>query len=191
MSLDIDDPRPPYQQVAARLRAGILTGKFPPGQRLPSQVELSETYGVARMTIQRALRILKDGGLIAARQGGGTFVRERTAGPPIGPTPHTEQVGSPRFVEIRNNPGTSAGWALHVNRFPGGQETSRVPSAPAAGGWSGHPAPTTLAIEQIIAADIEEFETDVTRVVHSFGGRDVHLRDGSRVEYRWRLVTSD
>jgi DNA-binding transcriptional regulator YhcF (GntR family) len=90
MSLDIDDPRPPYQQVAARLRAAILTGKLSPGERLPSQVELSKTYGVARMTIQQALRILKDDGLIATRQGSGMFVRERTARP-VGLRPHIEQ----------------------------------------------------------------------------------------------------
>jgi DNA-binding transcriptional regulator YhcF (GntR family) len=90
MSLDLDDPRPPYQQVATKLRAAILTGKLAPGERLPTQVELSKTYGVARMTIQQALRILKDDGLIATRQGSGMFVRERTARP-IGLTPHLEQ----------------------------------------------------------------------------------------------------
>jgi DNA-binding transcriptional regulator YhcF (GntR family) len=90
MSLDIDDPRPPYQQVATKLRAAILTGKLVPGERLPTQVELSKTYGVARMTIQQALRILKDDGLIATRQGSGMFVRERTARP-IGLKPHLEQ----------------------------------------------------------------------------------------------------
>lgn len=90
MSLDIDDPRPPYQQVAAGLRAAILTGKFAPGERLPSQNELSKTYGVARMTIQQALRILKDDGLVASRQGSGMFVRERTARP-VGLRPHIEQ----------------------------------------------------------------------------------------------------
>ncbi len=89
MSLDIDDPRPPYQQVAAALRAAILTRKVAPGERLPSQAELSKRYGVARMTVQQALRILKDEGLIASRQGSGMFVRERTARP-VGLRPHIE-----------------------------------------------------------------------------------------------------
>jgi DNA-binding transcriptional regulator YhcF (GntR family) len=99
MSLDLDDPRPPYQQVAAGLRAAILTGKLSPGERLPSQVELSKTYGVARMTIQQALRILKDDGLIATRQGSGMFVRERTARP-IGLRPHVEQAFRSSQVQI-------------------------------------------------------------------------------------------
>lgn len=89
MTLDPEDPRPPYQQVAAQLRAAILTRKLTPGERLPSQAELSQRYGVARMTIQQALRILKDEGLTVSRQGSGVFVRERTARP-VELRPHLE-----------------------------------------------------------------------------------------------------
>ena len=79
MSLDPDDPRPPYQQVANALRAAILTRKLAPGEKLPSGTELAQRYGVARMTIQQAIRLLRDEGLIVSRQGSGVFVRERTA----------------------------------------------------------------------------------------------------------------
>src|SRR5580704_13468971 len=79
MSLDPDDPRPPYQQVANALRAAILTRKLAPGEKLPSGNELAQRYGVARMTIQQAIRLLRDEGLIVSRQGSGVFVRERTA----------------------------------------------------------------------------------------------------------------
>lgn len=99
MSIDLDDPRPPYQQVAASLRASILTRKVSPGDRLPSQAELSKHYGVARMTIQQALRILKDEGLVASRQGSGMFVRERTARP-VGLRPHIEQAFHAEAVRI-------------------------------------------------------------------------------------------
>lgn len=89
MTLDPEDPRPPYQQVAAQLRAAILTRKLTPGERLPSQAELSQRYGVARMTVQQALRILKDEGLTVSRQGSGVFVRERTSRP-VELRPHLE-----------------------------------------------------------------------------------------------------
>jgi DNA-binding transcriptional regulator YhcF (GntR family) len=79
MSLDPDDPRPPYQQVANALRASILTRKLAPGEKLPSGTELAQRYGVARMTVQQAIRLLRDEGLIVSRQGSGVFVRERTA----------------------------------------------------------------------------------------------------------------
>lgn len=81
MPLDPNDSRPPYQQVANALRAAILTKQYAPGDQLPSGAQLAESYGVARMTIQQALRLLRQEGLIVSRQGSGVFVRERTSRP--------------------------------------------------------------------------------------------------------------
>jgi DNA-binding transcriptional regulator YhcF (GntR family) len=99
MSLDPDDPRPPYQQVAASLRAAILTRTIAPGDKLPSQKELGERYGVARMTVQQALRILKDDGLVTSRQGSGMYARERTERP-VGLRPHLEKAFESDDVQI-------------------------------------------------------------------------------------------
>jgi DNA-binding transcriptional regulator YhcF (GntR family) len=90
MDLDPDDPRPPYLQVANALRAAILTKKFTPGEALPSGNELAKRYGVARMTVQQAIRVLRDEGLVVGRQGSGVFVRERTARA-VALRPHIEQ----------------------------------------------------------------------------------------------------
>jgi DNA-binding transcriptional regulator YhcF (GntR family) len=99
MSLDPDDSRPPYVQVASQLRAAILTGKYPPGSRLPSGNELAETYGVARQTVQQALRPLREEGLIVGRQGSGTFVRSRTERP-VELRPHVERAFAATDVTI-------------------------------------------------------------------------------------------
>lgn len=99
MSLDLDDPRPPYVQVANALRASILTRKLEPGEKLPSQTELAARYGVARMTIQQALRLLRDDHLIVSRQGSGVYVRERTA-KPVGLRPHIETAFEADQVKI-------------------------------------------------------------------------------------------
>ncbi len=99
VSLDPDDPRPPYLQVANALRAAILTKQFQPGDRLPSGSELSKRYGVARMTIQQALRLLRDDGLIVSRQGSGVFVRARTERP-VGLRPHLERAFEEAQVSI-------------------------------------------------------------------------------------------
>lgn len=99
MVLDPDDPRPPYQQVAAALRAAILTRKIAPGEKLPSQSELVESYGVSRMTVQQALRILKDEGLTVSRQGSGIFARARTERP-VGLRPHIEKAFEAEHVMI-------------------------------------------------------------------------------------------
>ena len=89
MELDPNDPRPPYKQVANALRAAILTHKVNAGEKLPSQNELSTQYGVARMTIQQALKLLRDEGLIVSRVGSGVYVRDR-ADQAVGLRPHIE-----------------------------------------------------------------------------------------------------
>lgn len=98
-ALDPDDPRPPYQQVANNLRAAILTRKFVPGEKLPSGPELAKSYGVARMTVQQAIRILRDEGLVVSRQGSGVFVRERTE-KPVGLRPHLERAFEEPHVSV-------------------------------------------------------------------------------------------
>ncbi len=87
--LEPDDPRPASQQIANLLRAAILTRRFAPGERLPSQNDLAERYGVARETVKSALRTLRDDRLIVTRQGSGAFVRAQTERP-VGLRPHIE-----------------------------------------------------------------------------------------------------
>ncbi|QDP94820.1 GntR family transcriptional regulator [Microlunatus elymi] len=97
--LDLDNPKPPYMQVAQLLRAAILSKSIEPGDRLPSQAELAKRYGVARMTIQQALRLLREENLIVSRQGSGVFVRERTSRP-VGLRPHIEAAFEHADVQI-------------------------------------------------------------------------------------------
>lgn len=99
MSIDPEDPRPPFQQVASALRAAILTRKLEPGHQLPSGADLAKTYGVARMTVQQAIRILRDEGLVVSQQGRGVFVRERTSRP-VGLRPHIERAFFSKNVTI-------------------------------------------------------------------------------------------
>lgn len=73
--LDPDDPRPPYQQLAHRLRAAMEAGDYGPGERLPSHQRLADAYGVAVGTVKRALAVLREQGLITTRHGMGSYVR--------------------------------------------------------------------------------------------------------------------
>ncbi|GAA0742470.1 GntR family transcriptional regulator [Dactylosporangium roseum] len=97
--LDPDDPRPASQQIANVLRAAILTRRFQPGERLPSQNELADHYGVARETVKSALRILREERLIVSRQGSGAFVRAQTERP-VGLRPHIEAAFERQHVSI-------------------------------------------------------------------------------------------
>ncbi|WP_026403931.1 GntR family transcriptional regulator [Actinomadura rifamycini] len=71
------DERPPYERMAAILRARIMAGDIAPGTQLPSTARLVEEFGVANTTVQKALAVLKGEGYLTSRQGKGVFVRDR------------------------------------------------------------------------------------------------------------------
>ncbi|MFE9427109.1 GntR family transcriptional regulator [Kitasatospora sp. NPDC006697] len=71
----VQDERPPYVQVADTLRAEIASGEHQPGAKLPSVKKLAERFGIADMTVQSGLRVLREEGLIVSSAGRGTFVR--------------------------------------------------------------------------------------------------------------------
>ena len=69
------EPRvPKYRQVLEKISRDIRIGKFQPGQKLPSEAALVQQFGASRITIGRALRELKDRGVVERVAGSGTFV---------------------------------------------------------------------------------------------------------------------
>lgn len=62
--------------LAETLRARIAKGEFTPGDRMPSEAVLSETYGVSRTVIREAIASLRADGLVEPRQGSGVYVLE-------------------------------------------------------------------------------------------------------------------
>ena len=66
---------PLYAQIADVLMEQIESGALSPGDQLPPERQLSDTFGVTRMTIRQALQVMEMQGLLIRRQGAGTFVR--------------------------------------------------------------------------------------------------------------------
>lgn len=75
--VDIDSTIPLYRQLSDHLRSQVHSGAFNPGQRLPSEAQLGETFGISRITIRQALGDLEREGLVTRVPGKGTFVAER------------------------------------------------------------------------------------------------------------------
>ncbi len=69
--------QPLYQHIKQHILSQIQSGDWPPGTRVPSENELVETFGVSRMTANRALRELAHEGVLSRVPGVGTFVAER------------------------------------------------------------------------------------------------------------------
>jgi DNA-binding FadR family transcriptional regulator len=87
------EPAGAVEQIVRRIGEAIGAGVLGPGERLPGQVELAATLGVARMTLRQALAILEDAGLIEVRRGrtGGAFVAADPPPPALDP-PTAEQL---------------------------------------------------------------------------------------------------
>ncbi len=68
---------PLYYQLENVLREKITSGGFEPGDRMPTEIELIEEYGVSRITVRQALQALADDGLIERKQGRGTVIAAR------------------------------------------------------------------------------------------------------------------
>jgi GntR family transcriptional regulator len=74
MHVDPSDPIPLHEQVAAEIRRAIADGECGPGERMPPAKDLAAVLGVNANTALRALRILRDEGLLEFRRGRGITV---------------------------------------------------------------------------------------------------------------------
>jgi GntR family transcriptional regulator len=75
--------QPFYVSLSNQLRAEINEGRWPPKTQLPTIDQLSEHYGVAKVTVRQALGTLASEGLIERIQGRGTFVADSLKKPKI------------------------------------------------------------------------------------------------------------
>ena len=58
MKLNENSMTPLYRQVLEDIKAGIVSGQYEPGHKIPSEAELSEMYNVSRVTVRRAIEEL-------------------------------------------------------------------------------------------------------------------------------------
>lgn len=72
-----------FQDVVDQIQGAILDGRIQPGEKLPSERELKETFHISRGTLREALRVLEQKGLIEIRLGvrGGAIVKQASPAP--------------------------------------------------------------------------------------------------------------
>lgn len=81
-SLDRSGDVPLWRQVLDRLEEAIARGDY--ADRLPTELELTDMYGVSRHTVREAMRRLQDKGIVVRTQGRGTSLRTVEVGQPLG-----------------------------------------------------------------------------------------------------------
>ncbi len=87
-----------FRAVAEALRREIVGGRFAQAQVLPGERELSQTFGVSRATLRRAIAALVEEGALFQRQGAGTFIRR--ASPKVD-QPFSRLVGFSELMRLR------------------------------------------------------------------------------------------
>lgn len=68
--------KPMYRQIADALREKINAGELKPGDALPTESTLQEAFGVSRVTVRQALKLLTEEQIIESIQGSGSYVKE-------------------------------------------------------------------------------------------------------------------
>ncbi|MBE3639979.1 FadR family transcriptional regulator [Mangrovicoccus sp. HB182678] len=77
----------------------IESGRYKPGDRLPSEAQLTRDHGVSRTVVREAVATLRADGLVMARQGAGIFVREPEVAAPFSPL-ELDMTGLPAVMEL-------------------------------------------------------------------------------------------
>jgi GntR family transcriptional regulator len=73
--LDRNSSTPLHIQLAERVRRLIITGEYPPGEKLNTEKAFGDLFGLSRVTVRNGLALLEREGWIVKRQGMGSFVR--------------------------------------------------------------------------------------------------------------------
>lgn len=68
-----------HERILRDIEGRIVSGEWPPGQRIPFEVDLAAQYGVSRMTANKVLTQLAKAGLVERRKRSGSFVRQPRA----------------------------------------------------------------------------------------------------------------
>lgn len=202
---------PIYRQIATELWSRIQNGDLRPGDRMPTELELSTEFAVNRLTVRQAVAELQQLGAIEVRRGTGTFVAE--------PPDLVEIVASvPR--RVRETDATQTALGEHLDDLDGGLEprstapvrrvAERIEFAGPATGASGEIAAAHLStpVDELLHLDTVMVQQDRAWIVNSYwlpqryagvvDALDAHglvvasLRDGLGLDlaYRWRAFSA-
>jgi 8-oxo-dGTP pyrophosphatase MutT (NUDIX family) len=149
----------PWRRIAADLRTKILSGRWQPGDRLPTIAALQREYGVAKNTIRGAVGLLVDEGLVTTRGASGIYVEE--------PRPVTEPAHAATAPEAQ--PVVAAIVTSHLGVLAGKRNDGRPPWTFIAGEVEPGESATDAAVREV-----KEEAGLLVRAGHQEIGRRVH-----------------
>jgi GntR family transcriptional regulator len=136
-SINRNSHEPAYAQLVRILTGQVAAGVFRPGDRLPSEAQLCERYGVSPMTVRRVVNILADQGIVVAERGRGTFVKPLELG--------TATFGLERLRDLFRDGGQSSVKLLEARIVPASEQSARKLAI--------EPGQRTVFIRRLISQD--------------------------------------
>jgi len=109
-------------QVGERLRQEIASGRYGPGDKLPSEIELTEAHGVSRTVVREAVAALRSDGLVEVRQGAGIFVMIPDANGAMGRVDRARVYSDLEVLEVRTPLELEAAALAALRRSPAQEE---------------------------------------------------------------------
>ncbi|WP_246739630.1 FadR/GntR family transcriptional regulator [Martelella sp. HB161492] len=185
-------------RVSDALRGAILDGTYQPGQKLPSEAQLTQAHGVSRTVVREAVAALRSDGLVEARQGAGVFVLD-----PIGfafnrthPSVDRERLySSLEILEARTPLEIEAAGLAALRRSPAQEEAIFVAHADAIAARDDGPrwADADIALHLAIARATNNplFSTFLEmqgKAVIPQTGQRIEEDDGDEIAYRNLLI---
>lgn len=194
---------PIWQQIRATLMDDLSTGRYAPGDRLPSEADLATRFGVNRHTVRRALGVMAEEGVVHARRGAGVFVTGGQIAYRLGRRTRFSQnladaghVGHREIIRLETLPAARReaealsipdGTPVHVletiasaDRVPVSLGLSFVP-AERASDFPAHFRDTLSITSALAACGIADYRRQVTRltaeVATGMRARHLHLRE--------------
>lgn len=116
-----------YRDIKADILGKITRGEWPPGSLIPGELELAETYGSARATVNRAMRELVEDGIIERKRKSGSRVRlsplrQARFDIPVIRREIEEQGRSYRYALVRSEVGDAPDWLRARLSLPQGAQ---------------------------------------------------------------------
>jgi GntR family transcriptional regulator len=146
-----DSQTPFYRQLYDILRDELAAGMWRPGDRMPSETELIEQYGVSRITVRQALDMLVKDGWIYRRRGQGTFAAR--------PTIEQGLTRIISFTEDMQQRGLTPGTNVLASRLEAATDSIAV--------WLNISPGSELAVlERLRLADGEPMSLEISHLVH-------------------------
>ncbi|KXG87503.1 FadR/GntR family transcriptional regulator [Agrobacterium bohemicum] len=109
-------------KVSVSLRQAIASGQYGPGDRLPSEIQMTETHGVSRTVVREAVTALRCDGLVEVRQGAGIFVLKTAKDGSAGKIDKARLSSDLEVLEIRTPLEIEAAGLAALRRSPSQEE---------------------------------------------------------------------